>query len=136
MPKGKIHFSILISFVFFLLQIKMQSINITDCIELQNITNNLSGNYVLQANINCSSIPNFSRIGNSSFPFNGTLNGNGFYVSDINILDSTNEYVALFSYGSNVKVSNLNLMNFFVNTSNSYGFACLFGSLQNSLIFN
>jgi hypothetical protein len=81
--------------------------------ELEDIQNNLFGNYVLGANINASGVTNFTPIGSASDPFYGTLNGsyNGtvYTISNLTI-NSSLDNVGLFgeSYGT---IQNLNLTN-------------------------
>jgi hypothetical protein len=56
----------------------------------------LSGDYVLASNINASSVV-FAPIGSSSTPFTGSLNGNGFTISDLTINLPSADGVGLFA---------------------------------------
>ena len=105
-------------------------INITTCQELQNIQLNLAGNYFLGNNINCSDIPNFAPIGNSTNKFTGILDGKNLTISDLNIVsNSTN--IGLFSQASLCTVKNLVLKDFNINTTTSS--ASYVGSLIGSI---
>ena len=80
--------------------------------ELEDIGDNLSGNYVLGANINAAGF-DFTPIGSASNPFGGTLNGayNGtvYTISNLNI-DSSGSDVGLFA-ASGGTIENLGLTN-------------------------
>ncbi|MBW2965753.1 hypothetical protein KY342_01465 [Candidatus Woesearchaeota archaeon] len=74
---------------------------ITNCTDLQNMKNDLSANYVLANNINCSDTVNwnsgqgFDPIGNNTNRFNGSFNGQRFIITGLYINRSTS-YVGLF----------------------------------------
>jgi hypothetical protein len=51
--------------------------------DLDNIRNNLLGNYKLTANISLSSFGNWQPIGTREAPFKGRLNGNGYKITDL-----------------------------------------------------
>ncbi len=80
--------------------------------ELEDIGDNLSGNYVLGANINAAGF-DFTPIGSASNPFGGTLNGayNGtvYTISNLNI-DLSGSDVGLFA-ASGGTIENLGLTN-------------------------
>ena len=85
--------------------------------DLQNIQNNLSGNYALGGNIDASGIFNFVPIGGNT-AFSGTFDGLGHAISNLTIdLPSSNE-VGLFGATStnatirNVTVTNANVIGF------------------------
>jgi len=79
--------------------------NITDCVELQGMENNLSGNYTLMNNINCSDTINwnegagFEPIGDSTNKFEGNLDGKNYNITDLFMVRGTN--TGLFGYISN-----------------------------------
>jgi hypothetical protein len=58
---------------------------ITTCTELQQINLNLSANYILMNDIDCSSYGAFTPIGTSPAPFVGTLDGEGNTISNIEV---------------------------------------------------
>ena len=84
--------------------------------DLQNIQNNPSGTYALGTNIDASATANWSGsgfipIGNSRSPFTGSLNGDGFAISNLTI-NSAAAYVGLFGMiGSGGSVQNLGIGN-------------------------
>ncbi len=64
--------------------------------QLYNMRTNLSANYILMANIDLSSYNNWEPIGNFNARFNGSLNGNGYKISNLMINRSSGDYQALF----------------------------------------
>jgi PKD repeat protein len=91
---------------------------ITTCEDLQNMTNNLSRNYYLANDIDCSctaswnSGAGFEPIGNYSNPFTGTFDGQGYTITDLFINRPATGYVGLFGYtGSGSEIKNVGLEN-------------------------
>jgi len=90
--------------------------SITTCTELQNINNNLSENYVLANDLNCTEFisEGFTPIGDSSY-FNGTFDGQGHTVSGIEVQHISSAYQGVFGALSatgivkNVGFTNLNI---------------------------
>ncbi len=76
---------------------------IYDCIDLQNMKNNLAGNYALANNINCSDTVNWSSFGGTGFrpiaidggEFSGTLDGQGYEIYDL-VIDRPTVRIGLF----------------------------------------
>lgn len=60
------------------------AIDVSSCQDLQDINNGLSGSYTITQNIDCSGT-SFQAIGSSSNPFTGSLNGDGYTVSNLKI---------------------------------------------------
>jgi GH24 family phage-related lysozyme (muramidase) len=87
---------------------KPNSTVINSIADLENINNNLSGHYVLGANINASGF-SFIPIGTSSAPFTGTLDGNGYTISNITI-NGGSDYTGLFGDNAGT-IQNLGLTN-------------------------
>jgi hypothetical protein len=85
--------------------------------QLEGIENDLSGDYVLENNINASAVSNFAPIGSVSDPFYGTLNGNGYTVSNLAISSSAND-VGLFAANAG-SIQNLDLTNEVVSSTAS-----------------
>jgi hypothetical protein len=90
---------------------------------LENIQNNLSGSYVLGTNIDASGF-NFAPIGGQVNPFTGTLNGNGFTISNLSITASGGFgasgtlYTGMFgAIGAGGSVQNIYLNNTSINAS-------------------
>lgn len=85
--------------------------------DLQGINGNLSGNYVLGADIDASATSSwnsgtgFVPIGNSSTKFTGAFNGLGHTISDLYINRPSTDYVGLFGrVGSSGSISNVGLV--------------------------
>ena len=111
--------------------------NISTCIELQNMSSNLSAHYQLVQNIDCSvppfnSAPWFTPIGNCTgtcssggpddFGFTGSFNGNYFTISNLTIINTSgtgNRGWGLFGFVDEGNISNINLENIFVNVSDT-----------------
>jgi mucin-19 len=85
---------------------------ITTCQELQNITD-LTSNYILENNIDCTDTINWNN-GAGFAPlatFTGTLNGQGFTITDLYINRPTSKEVGLFSRTNNATITNLGIAN-------------------------
>src|SRR6516225_2330720 len=84
---------------------------INNAADLENINNNLSGNYVLGGNIDLSGV-NFTPIGSLVNPFTGTFNGNGYTISNLSINLPSTSHVGLFGWvGQTGNVHSLRLSN-------------------------
>ena len=82
--------------------------------------NNTAGmTFVLGANIDLSSIPNWTPIGNSANNFDGAFDGNGHIVKNLKI-DSTEDYQGLFGYISG-EIQNIGVENCDVKGGNNVG---------------
>lgn len=95
----------------------VQATIINSVADLQNIENNLSGNYVLGGDIDASGF-NFTAIGISAplTGFTGTLDGLGHTITNLTISDPGNSQVGLFrEVGQGSTVRNLNIANASVN---------------------
>lgn len=75
--------------------------------DLDNIRGNMSGKYVLMADIDLSGDDNWTPIGTDSLPFNGQFNGNGHKITGLTIYTAPTIYVGLFGYIKDGSVSNL-----------------------------
>ena len=76
--------------------------------ELQAIHNgDLSRNYVLDNDIDLSSIANWTPIGTENAPFTGTFDGNGHSIKGLYINASDSNYQGLFGYVDSGTVKNL-----------------------------
>jgi len=69
---------------------------ISNCQELQNINNDLTANYVLSGNIDCSGFDFQAIASNYSNPFTGSLDGNGYEIDKLNVQGG------LFNYSSGI----------------------------------
>ncbi|MDR3562762.1 MAG: GLUG motif-containing protein [Negativicutes bacterium] len=82
---------------------------ILNAAQLENISSNLGATYLLLANIDLTG-DNWTPIGTSSSAFTGTLIGNGYTISGLDIENSTQASIGLFGYtGAGAKISNVNL---------------------------
>ena len=92
--------------------------NITNCTDLQAMDDNLTNDYQLMNNIDCSDTINwnsgagFNQIGDDSTScFRGNFSGNGYNITDLYINRTDDNYIALFACTNGVVVSNLGLVN-------------------------
>lgn len=99
-----------------------------------------SANYILTADINMSSIRLFEPIGTESNPFIGTIEGNGFTISNLNISNGVkdeigNSYAGLFAFMGGT-VSNLIIIKLTAEdtSENSYAGAIAGKVLENGKI--
>lgn len=108
---------VIISFILFLICISFASAElITNCEELQNMKNNLGGNYELAMDINCIETVNwngglgFEPIGDMNNRFNGIFDGKRYNITGLYINRSDMDYVGLFgAVDSSSEVSNVGL---------------------------
>lgn len=91
---------------------------ITNCTELQAMNANLSGNYQLSNDIDCSATSGwnagtgFLPVGSLGAPFTGTLDGNGKKINGLYINRPSVDYIGLFgSITFGVTISNLGIEN-------------------------
>jgi len=88
------------------------SITILTPTDLNNIRSNLSGDYILGANIDLAGYANWEPIGTVSDPFVGKLDGSIYEVSNLTIVRSTSDNIGLFGVCQfNILVNNPNLKN-------------------------
>jgi parallel beta-helix repeat protein len=109
------------------------AIPVSNCNDLQNINNLLSGIYYLTEDIDCSSFVGFVPIGTSVSPFRGKLYGQGHIINNINI-NSNNNYAGLFGYLSSAEIYDLGISN--VNVSGLLYVGGLAGYATGSKIIN
>ncbi len=89
---------------------------ITDCVELQNVKNNVLGNYALANNIDCSATASwnngtgFEPLGNGTHGFTGVFNGSHYVILNLTINRPTADDVGLFGrVGPNAHILNTRL---------------------------
>lgn len=87
-------------------------------VQLQKINENLEAYYQLGANIDLTGL-DWKMIGNDEYPFKGTLDGNGYTISNLSI-DKLENNVGLFGYNSGT-LKNIKLTNFSVKGINNVG---------------
>ncbi|KAF5301176.1 hypothetical protein FQR65_LT19274 [Abscondita terminalis] len=81
--------------------------------DLQGMNGNLSGNYVLGADIGQSEWNNygvFQPIGDLNNPFTGQLDGLGHTINNLFVYRPTQDYIGLIGYASNAQIRNLGLV--------------------------
>lgn len=96
---------------------------------------NLSGHYILGANIDATGL-NVAPIASSANPFTGTFDGNGHTINGLQVVGN-GAYVGLFaSVGGSGTISNLGLTNLSVSAPHGYDVGGLvgrnFGTIENS----
>ena len=84
---------------------------ITSASQLDEIRNKLDANYILNNSIDLSGYDNWTPIGTKEVPFTGSLNGNGYKITGLNIDSPEYKDNGLFGYTSNSSnISNLNVI--------------------------
>lgn len=92
---------------------------ISSCLDLQSIADDLGANYELISSVDCDSVV-MEPIGTPGTPFTGTLDGNGHEISNINI-SSVTDNSGIFGGTSNAIFSNLYLDNITISGTNIVG---------------
>ena len=83
--------------------------------QLRELANNVSNwsyaqaHYKLDADIDCSTLDNFTPIGTANNPFKGTFDGNGHTISNLKIAAGT--YEGLFGYTEGATIQNVTVSN-------------------------
>ncbi|WP_099192677.1 GLUG motif-containing protein [Tepidibacter mesophilus] len=88
--------------------------------QLEGIKNNLSAHYRLENNIDLQNIE-WSPIGTSTVPFTGSLDGNGYKISNLKISKSTINNIGLFGYVKDSSIKNLKINNVNIQGQNNVG---------------
>ncbi len=116
------------------------AIFVSNIADLQDMINDLAGSYNLTGNINASITQTwngglgFIPVGNTSDPFTGTFNGNGYVISGLFINRSTEDNIGLFgNTQSTVMISNVTINEHHISGKNNV--AALVG-LNRGIIFN
>jgi len=116
--------------VYLITTLAQNSYSITNCQQLQNMKNDLSGNYTLANNIDCSETETwnngngFEPVGNGkSTPFTGDFNGNNKTISGIlisqNVEYNTSDYYGsgMFGFAYAATVKNVRFNNASINAT-------------------
>ena len=86
-------------------------LSISNCAQLQNISQNLAASYILSGDVDCHS-STLSPIGNSTFPFTGTLDGQGYRINNISFqINGQTTDTALFAFTNGATLLNLTIVN-------------------------
>ena len=82
---------------------------IADSADLQNMKLDLTDDYELAANIDCSDIANFEPVGgwNGQDPFTGTFDGKGFRILNLVVNRAADDYIGLFGYTNGATLQNV-----------------------------
>ncbi len=107
---GYIKTAAITSFLLFLAYTPVfaEPIGISDSSQLENISNDLSGDYILTQDIDCSAHGKFTPIGDAANPFLGSLEGGGYEIQNLDLDDP--DYAGLFGViGSTGLVENLTI---------------------------
>ena len=107
---------------------------ITNAEQLNKIRQDLTAHYKLGANIDLSTITNWEPIGTEENPFTGTLDGDGYTISNLKI-NSSNNIIGLFGYIYKSDIKNLTLQNYSITTYGS-SIGSLVGISNTSTITN
>ena len=121
----------------FTLSFVTQSTMIQTIADLDNVRNNLDGDYALAANIDLSSIDNWQPIGDLANRFTGSFDGQGYQISGLN--SSGYQYAGLFGVMTGGSISNLGVLVGTISSSSSSGGSVaggLVGSTTSSSISN
>jgi hypothetical protein len=88
---------------------------IRNCIDLQNIQNDLGASYIMVNNINCADTINwnggegFRPLGSLAKKFSGSLDGRGYTISNLHFDTQFTSNVGLFSYIDSAHIKNLKI---------------------------
>jgi hypothetical protein len=88
--------------------------------------NSANNSVVLTADIDLSTVDDWTPIGTAEKPFNGVFDGGGHVISNLKVNRPEGENVGLFGYAKNATIYNLHLLNPSVKGSNYVG--CLLGT--------
>jgi hypothetical protein len=84
---------------------------ISTCSDLQNMNNDLLGNYILSGNINCSGFDSGDGGGFLPIaPFTGTFDGQNYTISNLYI-NRSEDYQSLFGYANGATIKNVGIIN-------------------------
>ena len=125
---------VLVAIFLFACVLYSHQVSISSCGDLAGVSSNdASVNYVLTQDIDCSGMQ-FNPVGDASHPFRGTLDGNGYSVSHLNIISNGN--AGIFSFGNGASVTNLLLRNVEVLSTGQSSSGVLFAECEGCSISN
>jgi hypothetical protein len=85
--------------------------DINNATDLINIKDDLLKDYILRANIDLSSVANWLPIGTTAAPFKGSLDGNGYSISNLKSSRTSTNIVGLFGFAQDATFKNIALVN-------------------------
>ncbi len=89
---------------------------IANCVELQNMKNDLAGNYALANDIDCSATvgwnggQGFEPVGSDATPFRGTFSGQNYQITSLVINRPTTDYIGVFAKLENASLAFIKLI--------------------------
>ena len=92
---------------------------ITTPVELQSIQDDLTAYYKLGNDIDLTGI-SWSPIGSSSVPFSGSLDGNGYSISNLEITSTNSVHTGFFAVVSNSEIKNIQFIDSNIVITNGY----------------
>jgi PKD repeat protein len=116
---------------------------IDDVMDLQNMSNNLSAHYILVNDIDASETKTWNNglgfipIGNSTFRFNGSLDGGGFNITHLSIINKYETHMGLFGHiDIGGRIMNVSIRNSTISGKQPSGLLVGFnlGSISNSSV--
>ena len=104
--------------------------------QLNNIRYELNSCYKLACDIDLESVE-WEPVGNENMPFRGTIDGNGYTISNLSIMSSKQGTAGLFGAVENATIKNINIRNVNLNLEDMSSVGALVGyALRNSIIRN
>ncbi len=132
-----------VSFLTNFNKVKADDILISSCEDLQGISNDLTGNYILTQSIDCSDTQTWNNLGPTDFEgfiplgddvdrFTGSFDGQGYSISNLYINLPSDNYIGLFGViDDGASVHDLNLVNVDITGSSEVG--ALVGALSGTV---
>lgn len=89
--------------------------------DLNNVRNDLTGNYIMMNDIDLSSWGDWTPIGDSESSFSGNFDGNGYTVKNLNLGNETGDYQGLFGYVTGADIKNIGIVDCNITGNNFVG---------------
>ena len=105
--------------------------------EFESMTDNSDGVYTLTSDIDFGG-EELSLFNSDADPFKGTFDGNGHTISNFKLAKTSYSYFGLFGYTKNATISNLNIENVVVESTNlnSFSAGVLVGKAESTVVSN
>lgn len=109
---------------------------ITTAAGLQDMDLDLTEDYILGGNIDCTDIANFEPVGgwNGADPFTGTFDGKGYTICNLTVDRAADDYIGLFGETDGATIKNVTLVDFVLIGDDYIG--ALVGTLYDTSIEN
>lgn len=105
---------------------------ISSCSHINDIRNNLSSNYSIVNDIDCSGV-NITQIGDETRPFKGNLYGNDYTISNLTF-NSSSASESIFYAMNNATITDLTIKNAYINTTKDASFISI--KVENRSLIN